>query len=410
MNYQFHIETNSELFDAFVSQHHYANILQETKWAQIKDNWGHHFMSVTLDGEIVATAMVLVKAMPLGFKLFYIPRGPIMDYTNENLVRFFFQEMKKYAKKQQAICIKFDPLVIYQSYALKNAKERKDYVHPTTTLLQSLGAHHYGYNVDMYEVTQPRTQAVFYYFENWKDSYSTNMKRNLQRARNKGVQVKRVGKESLDIFAELMRKTENRKGVALRNQEYFEKLMDTYGDDCAVFLTYINLKELLEQNKQSILDLKKDLEEHPKTGKKLQAVLQNIESLEKESGNLEEYIKVDGDVVHVSGILGCKDAHTAELLYAGMDGRYNKFNAPYVSYIEAIEWAEKAGCYKCNFGGVQGTLDDGLTSFKEKFLPTFEDYLGEFDLPVMPICYRLFVIALPMARKVMKGLRGWNKK
>ena len=409
MNYQFHIDTNPNAFDAFVQEHTYANLLQETKWAQIKDNWGHHFMTVTCNGEICASAMVLVKEMPLGFKLFYIPRGPIMDYENEELIKFFLTEMKKFARTQKAICIKFDPLVTYHSYALKEKDQREDYVHPTTELLKKVGAHHYGYNTDMYQVTQPRTQAVFYYFENYQDNYSTNMKRNLQRARNKGVQVKRVGKEGLEIFAELMRKTENRKGVALRNQEYFEKLMDTYQDDCAVFLTYMNLKELIEQNIKNVKALKEDLEKHPKTGKKLNAVLQNIESLEKEISSLEEYRKVDGDFVHISGILGCKDKHTAELLYAGMDGKYNKFNAPYISYLEAIMWAENAGCHKCNFGGVQGTLDDGLTSFKEKFLPTFEDYLGEFDLPVMPLFYRMFVVALPMAKKVLKGIRSWKK-
>lgn len=409
MNYQFHIDTNKDAFDAFVQEHAYANLLQESKWALIKDNWGYQLMSVTLNDEIVATAMVLIKHMPLGFKLFYIPRGPIMDYENEELVKFFLEQMKKYAKKQKAICVKFDPLVTYQSYSLKEADQRKEYAHPTTELFKSIGCHHYGYNVDMYAATQPRTQAVFYYFENYKDHYSANMKRNLQRARNKGVQVKRVGKEGLEIFAELMRKTENRKGVALRNKEYFEKLMDTYQEDCAVFLTYMDLKRLIEQNKKAVEDLNLDLQQHPKTGKKLNAVLQNIESLEKEIANLEEYRKVDGDMVYVSGILGCKDKYTAELLYAGMDGRYNKFNAPYISYLEAIEWAEKVGCRKCNFGGVQGTLDDGLTSFKEKFLPTFEDYIGEFDLPVMPICYRIFVVALPMAKKVLRGIRSWKK-
>ena len=94
MNYQFHIDTNRDAFDAFVQDHAYANLLQESKWALIKDNWGYQLMSVTLNDEIVATAMVLIKHMPLGFKLFYIPRGPIMDYENEELVKFFLEQMK----------------------------------------------------------------------------------------------------------------------------------------------------------------------------------------------------------------------------------------------------------------------------------------------------------------------------
>lgn len=409
MNYKFHVDSDHALFDSFVQEHTYANILQQTKWSKIKDNWGHHFMSVTLEGSIVATAMVLVKEMPLGFKLFYIPRGPIMDYENVELVTFFFKEMKKFAKKQQAICIKFDPLVIYNSFLLKNKEERKEYEHPTTKVLKSLGMHHYGYNFNMYEVTQPRTQAVLYYTENWRDAYSSNLKKNLQRAKNKGVQVKQVGKEGIAIFADLLKKTGDRKGVALRNQEYFEKLMDVYQEECAVFLTYINQKELLEEAQSKLNAIQEDLKVNPKSEKKMIPIRQTILGLEKEIERLTNNIAIDGDVAYISGSLICKDKHTSELLYAGMDDKYSKYYSSYVSYLKAIEWAEDQGCSKCNFGGVQGTLDDGLTSFKETYLPYFEDYLGEFDMPVMPLCYRMFVVALPLAKKAIRGIRSWKK-
>ena len=95
--------------------------------------------------------------------------------------------------------------------------------------------------------------------------------------------------------------------------------------------------------------------------------------------------------------------------YAGMDDKYNKYCGTYISWLKALEWAEDAGCRKCNFGGVQGTLDDGLTSYKSRFSPVFEDYIGELDMPVMPLWYRMFVVALPMAKKVLRGIRSWKK-
>lgn len=33
-------------------------------------------------------------------------------------------------------------------------------------------------------------------------------------------------------------------------------------------------------------------------------------------------------------------------------------------------------------GGVEGTLDDGLTRFKSHFSPVIEEFIGEFTLPV----------------------------
>lgn len=410
MQYQFHVDTKIEQFDAFVEEHSLASILQGSKWAQIKDNWGHMFTSVTENGIIVASAMVLVKELPLGYKLYYIPRGPLMDYENKELVAYFFKELKAYGKKQKAICIKFDPLIIYDSFLLKEHDKTKTETNAVCEYLKELGAYHYGYNFDMYEVTQPRTQAVFYYSEGWRERPSTNLKKNLQRAKNKGVQIKQVKEEGLSIFADLLKKTGDRKGVALRNEEYFKKLLDTYQEDCAIFLTYINQTELLTQAKNDLKQIQEDLLINPKSEKKMVPIRQKILGLENEIKRLEENIAIDGDIAYISGSLICKDKHTSELLYAGMDEKYNKYYGSYVSYLRAIEWAEEQGCKKCNFGGVQGTLDDGLTSFKETFLPMFEEYLGEFDLPVLPLTYQLFQRALPYARKAIKSVGKWSKK
>ena len=40
-------------------------------------------------------------------------------------------------------------------------------------------------------------------------------------------------------------------------------------------------------------------------------------------------------------------------------------------------------------GGVEGSLDDGLTKFKDNFNPTINELIGEFDIPVYPFMYRL---------------------
>ena len=131
--------------------------------------------------------------------------------------------------------------------------------------------------------------------------------------------------------------------------------------------------------------------------------------MEDEIARLQQNIEVDGEIAYISATLICKDKHTSELLYAGMDDKYNKYCGTYISWLKALEWAEDAGCRKCNFGGVQGTLDDGLTSYKSRFSPVFEDYIGELDMPVMPLWYRMFVVALPMAKKVLRGIRSWKK-
>ncbi len=61
----------------------------------------------------------------------------------------------------------------------------------------------------------------------------------------------------------------------------------------------------------------------------------------------------------------------------------------YKEYVENFKWAFEKGCSWSNVGGVEGTLDDGLTKFKDNFNPTINEFIGEFDIPIYPFMYRL---------------------
>ena len=47
------------------------------------------------EDQLVAVASILIQPLPLGFSMLYIPRGPIMDYQNKELVSFVIQSLKR---------------------------------------------------------------------------------------------------------------------------------------------------------------------------------------------------------------------------------------------------------------------------------------------------------------------------
>ena len=55
-----------------------------------------------------------------------------------------------------------------------------------------------------------------------------------------------------------------------------------------------------------------------------------------------------------------------------------------------MKWAFENGCGTCNMGGVEGSLDDGLTKFKDNFNPMINEFIGEFDIPVNKLVYPFF--------------------
>ena len=147
MTYQFHTDTDPKVLDEFVINSDQNNLFQCSEWVRVKNNWDHMLTSVTDEnGKICATALVLIRRMPMGTTLFYVPKGPVMNYNDHNLVRFMFDNLKREAKKRKAIALRFDPKVMYRRYDVK----RKDEENPTMnegviSFLKSLGAEHKGF-------------------------------------------------------------------------------------------------------------------------------------------------------------------------------------------------------------------------------------------------------------------------
>ena len=94
--------------------------------------------------------------------------------------------------------------------------------------MQKAGAIWLGRTELLDETIQPRFQANIYKDNFSEELLSKSTRQAIRTARNKGIQVQFGGSELLDDFSALMKKTENRKSIHLRGQDYYQKLLDTY--------------------------------------------------------------------------------------------------------------------------------------------------------------------------------------
>ena len=83
MAYIFHTDSDPKQVDEFVIGSNQNTLFQCHEWAQVKeDTWSSVLTSVTEDGRIVASALVLIRPVVFGRTMFYIPRGPVLDWNN----------------------------------------------------------------------------------------------------------------------------------------------------------------------------------------------------------------------------------------------------------------------------------------------------------------------------------------
>ena len=389
-----------DIFDEYVENSSIGSIMQESKWAKVKDNWSSYRVGVLDNDKLVASGLVLVRDLILGYKLYYLPRGPILDYEDEELLKFFFDNLKKMAKQDKAIMIKIDPLVIHD--VRKPGEEIISFEDDITTILKSLGFKHHGYNLDMYKASQPRTQAIVY-FDN-EEPIKKKLNYYLKNAIKRNVEIVRKKVDGAELFGELENKTAERKNISLRNTEYFKKLMEIYGEDANLSFQTVKIIPSLEKANSLKEELLNKINDPKVTDKKKFEYNEQLNSVQKEIDELNIYKDKYGEQIWISGALIIKSKNFSELMYAGMDQEFKAYRSN-SSFFDALNFAKENNCIKCNLGGVEGKLDDSLTMFKDLYSPVFESYIGEFDLPVNKLMYQAFETLLPLAKKIRRILK-----
>ena len=399
--YSYKIGITAEEHDEFVKNSPQTNLLQSSDWAKIKDNWGNERLGVYQDQKLVAVASILIQPLPLGFTMLYIPRGPIMDYQNSELVAFMLQSIKTYAKSKRAVFAKFDPSLFLRKGLIGQEATDQE---ATLAIIQSLkecGVEWVGRTEDMGETIQPRFQANIYKEYFTEDQLSKSTKQAIRTARNKGVEVIFGGTELLDEFAALMKKTEARKGIHLRGKDYYEKLLTTYAGQSYITLSRINLAQRLASLKEQLEKNQAEasrFNEKTKPGK-IDNNRQEKERLEEEIQFLNQELKTGHEIVSLSGTLTLEFGGTSENVYAGMDENFRRYQPAILTWYETAQHAFDRGADWQNMGGIENQLDGGLYHFKSKFNPMIEEFVGEFNLPTS-ILYPLVNKAYQLRKKL----------
>ncbi|PRT70188.1 aminoacyltransferase [Streptococcus anginosus] len=398
--YTYKIGISAQEHDDFVKASSQTNLLQSASWAKVKDNWDNERIGFYKNDQLVASASILIKPLPLGMTMLYIPRGPIMDYHDQELLQFVLNSLKQFAKTKKALFIKFDPsLFLVQAQIGEDRKEQQETLDVIQNL-QKAGAIWVGRTESLDETIQPRFQANIYKDNFSEELLSKSTRQAIRTARNKGIQVQFGGKELLDDFSALMKKTENRKSIHLRGQDYYQKLLDTYPEHSYITLASIDLNERLESLQAQKAKAEKEASKFTEKTKpsKIENNKQERKRLQEEMDFLSEKIAQGTTNVPLSGTLVLEYGATSENIYAGMDEEYRRYQPAILTWYETAKHAFERGANWQNMGGVENDLDGGLYHFKSKFNPIIEEFVGEFNLPTNPL-YHLSNLAYTLRKK-----------
>ena len=404
--YRYQIGIPTLEYDQFVKEHELVNVLQSSAWEEVKSDWQHEKFGVYRGDKLLATASILIKTLLLGYRMFYIPRGPVLDYKDAKLLNFVLQSIKSYARSKRAIFVIFDPSICLSQSSIKHEKTEYPENMAIIENLQRMGVRWSGKTDGMGDTIQPRIQAKIYKENFAEDKLCKSTKQAIRSSRNKGVEIQIGGYELLESFSFLMKKTEKRKDIHLRNEAYYKKLLDNFKDKAYITLATLDIAKRLRELEEQLaknLALEEAFTESTRTSK-VEAQRRKKERLVEERAFLQRYLNEEKANIPLAATLSLEFGNTSVNLYAGMDDAFKRYNAPILTWYETARYAFERGMVWQNLGGVENSLNGGLYHFKEKFNPTIEEYLGEFTMPTHPL-YPLLRLALDFRKTLRKKHR-----
>ena len=403
---EFCILTEDE-FRNFSKSCPYESFMQTVELAHLKEELGSkiHYVGVKEDDNIIASSLMLEDTTILGKKMFYAPRGLLVDYHNKELLTFFTKNLKKYIKKQGGFILTIDPNVIYR---VRTSDGEIDKNNPSDNEsiqnLKDLGYKHYGFNIYL-DSRQARWCYRFTLdqdYESKKVKFSKSTRKNIDFCIKKGLMVREGTIDDLKVMAEIFEVTSKRRDFFSRSLDYYQKMYKHMKDLMTIYIAYLDpniyyshtlsLLEEAKKNYQIVLDkMEKDMVGSRLLSQKENA-LKQIEKYEKELEKATKFKEENPNGKDIGCLLSLRSGNEYLTLSSGVLAEYKQFTPKYLMYEHHIKEAYKEGFEYCNFYGITGDFNPngkyyGIYEFKKGFGGNVIEYIGQFDLKTSNFYY-----------------------
>ena len=210
------------------------SILQTWEWGELKARygWKKDFL-VWHDGDdkVFAAAMILVREQqikPFGAsrKMIYVPHGPLFDHKNPHILPEVLNTLTEYADRSNVVYIKIDPQVITS----KGLADENNSVSNSESVGTIKELRQHKWVKSNQEIQFKNTFLID--LSPSEEELLQNMKQktryNIRLAIRKGVTIRSVNIDELNILYKMYLETSSRDGFIIRPEAYYMNLWKNF--------------------------------------------------------------------------------------------------------------------------------------------------------------------------------------
>lgn len=198
-------------WDSLISSFSLGHVLQSYQWGEVKAAYGWRPIRLAVEdgGVPMGAAQLLVRGLPWG-AVAYVPRGPLIDFSNSRALDALLEAIHAEARGQGAVFLKMEPDLPTSSDAAGLLAERGFRrgveVQPRSSLVVDLAA---------------EPSALF-------QRLSARARYNVRLAQRGGLKCEVGGEADLPDFCRLLEETAQRGGFALHARPYYTRIWEQF--------------------------------------------------------------------------------------------------------------------------------------------------------------------------------------
>ena len=342
-------------------------------------------------------------------KFFYkvtAQHGPVMDYSNTELVTFYMTELKKYfAKDFRVLCVRVNPFLNEHIYKDIEYIETTKEAIETDKILTSLG--YKPLNDDLF--TNPTLASRCIYSRELEETLtentllktvSTMAKRSINKAIKEGIITKEIdifNNNDAEIFDSINKSTEDRINFQIRNSDYFRNLKTALGDKLHLMVSYLDCNSLISKLDEEIKEYnieKNKLTEKLDSGKvnpektinKITRITESIDFNNEKISKISSLKKENGNIIYLSCASFIETKQDLIYFTGGMKKEFSRFNGSYLVMYTMIKYAIRNKFKIFNFFGTsknftsEDATDYSVLQFKRHFNGNVEYFMDNYEI------------------------------
>ena len=403
------VKLSPKEFDNYATNSKYSSYFQTSAYGNLLNKFDlkEGYIGFQENNELVGAFVMFYKYVFMTFKYAYVPRGIIIDYDNQELVRSAMRELKASLLKSHFLLLKIDPLIVCSERDKKgNILFKNPKIDTIMDNLKKCGFTHLGFN-SYFEGTKPRWEAELDLRKDTKVLFKELSKQTRNKLRKATKYGLGIYKDDKCDFAKIYHLIDKKNNYSLK---YYEQMRECFKENCELYYAKLNTKIYVENSKYlyekelEINDyLTSVIQSNGYKGKNMNKILTKKMESDKLLASYKNYMVIATDLLKqypdgiiVGATIIVKSGNKIFLIVEGSNKEYKNLEATYLTKWKIIEQYANSQYEYFNLGAIAGVFKQednqykGLNEMKFSYNAIAKEYIGEFDLVINSPMYSLY--------------------